>query len=307
MPERGCPLLLAAVVVALICGVGCREADAPAARVNDRPIMQSELGRFINLMEFCNPEAPPPGECGSPVCSEREFLHLLIGFELVNQAAESAGVSVDPERIGERTEKMLQDLAHNRYGGSLEGLHLRRKQLGLTLDDLAILPRYELQAEAFFERLAPEAEEAELLRFIENNPEMLEQPAAGELYRFRFTGEERAGECLAALQRGVRAERIAAEEDLDFTNRGWIAVDDPFLEKKVRQELFTSLEKENGCIIASSGQYFLYWVQEIRPARQLDFTEIRDEAALLKRCLLYEQFYYDLWNKGDIEICLHRP
>lgn len=307
MPERGWRLLLAAAVIVFICGMGCREADTPAARVNDRLIMQSELKRFINLMEFCNPEAPPPGECGSPVCSEREFLHLLIGYELVDQAAAGAGVSVEPERLEERTEEMLQELVRDRYGGSPEKLHRRRKQLGLTIADLAILLRYELQAGALFEGLAPMVEERELLRFVENSPEMLEQPAAGELYRFRFSGEKRAEECLAALQRGVRAERIAAEKDLYFTSRGWITVDDPFLEKKVRQELFTSLEKGKGCIIAASGQYFLYWVQEIKPARRLDFTEIRDEAALLKRCLLYEQFYYDLWNKGDIEIYPRRP
>lgn len=307
MPGRGCALLLAAALAVLICGAGCCEKDAPAARVNDRLIMRSELARFINLMEFCNPEAVPPGECGSPECSEQEFLHLLIGFELVNQAAVEAGVWAHPERVEKKTAEMLQELSQDRYGGSPDELHRRRKQLGLTLDDLAILSRYELQAGALFERTDLALEEAELLRFVEENPQMLEQPAAGKLYRFRFAEKRGAEECLAALQRGIQAEAIAAEQDPGPISRGWITGDDPFLEERVRRELFTVLEGKKGCIVPSSGQYILYWIQESRPARRLDFAEVREEAALLQKCLLYEQLYYDLWNEGDIEIYLHRP
>ncbi len=307
MPERGCCLLLSAVLVVLICGAGCCAVDAPAARVNDHIIMRSELDRFISLMELCNPEAASPGKGCPPGCREQEFLHLLIGFELVNQAAEKAGVSACPEMVESGIEEMLQELVKSRYGGSPDKLHRRRKKLGLTLNDLGILPRYELEAGALLERLAPVVDEADLFELIEKNSEMLVQPAAGELYRFRFAGEVEAEKCLAALQRGVKAEEFAADKDLDCTNRGWIAEDDPFLEKRVRQELFTRLEKEKGFIITSSEQYFLYWVQGIRPTRQLEFSEIRDEAARLKKCLLYEQFYYDLWNEGDIEIYLRRP
>ena len=186
MPGRAGCFLLAAGLFVLICGAGCRAADAPAARVNDVLISQNELRRFINLMQLCNPEAILLEESISPNRNEQEFLHLLIGFELVNQAAAKAGVAVDPDEMEGKIEEMLQTLVETRYAGSLDKFHRQRKRLGLALDDLALFPRYELQAKALFDQVASTVAEADLLHFIEENPEMLLQPAAAELFRLRF-------------------------------------------------------------------------------------------------------------------------
>ena len=115
MPGRAGCFLLAAGLFVLICGAGCRAANAPAARVNDVLISQNELRRFINLMQLCNPEAILLEESISPNRNEQEFLHLLIGFELVNQAAAKAGVAVDPDEMEGKIEEMLQTLVAVSY------------------------------------------------------------------------------------------------------------------------------------------------------------------------------------------------
>ena len=304
MPGRAGCFLLAAGLFVLICGAGCRAADAPAARVNDVLISQNELRRFINLMQLCNPEAILLEESISPNRNEQEFLHLLIGFELVNQAAAKAGVAVDPDEMEGKIEEMLQTLVETRYAGSLDKFHRQRKRLGLALDDLALFPRYELQAKALFDQVASTVAEADLLHFIEENPEMLLQPAAAELFRLRFADAPTAEKCLAGLLRGASVEKIAAAGVLDFSNLGWITGDDPFLEKTVREELFSAPEAGRGCLTGSPGQYDLYWIRAVRPVQELEFEDVKEEAALLKKCLLYEQFYYALWSEGRIEVYL---
>ncbi len=301
-------LFLMVGLLFLFCAASCRVADTPVASVNDVKISNEELQRFMNLMQLCNPEAVLLGEDYREddlrSRSEEEFLHVLIGFELVNQAAAQAGVDVAPGEIKSKTEALLQNLVQTHYAGSLDQFHRQRKKLGLALDDLEIFPRYELQAKALFKRVASTVDVADLLLFIEENQEMLLQPAAAELYRFRFTDEQAARECLAALQRGAAVEKMAADRDLDFTCLGWVAGDDPFLESQVREELFSAPEAGSGCLIASPGHHYLYWIRAVRSARRLEFEEVKEEAALLKNCLLYEQFYYALWGEGKIEIYL---
>ncbi len=308
MHGRAVVLLLAAGFLLSIWSAGCRPADTPVARVNDVLISNAELHRFINLLQLCNPEAVLPvgslqeGKLRSR--SEQEILHILIGFELVNQAAAQAGLVVAPGELNKKTEEFLKNLAQAHYAGSLGQLHRRCKKLGLSFEDLEIFARYELQAEALFNRIASTLDEADLMLFIEEHPELFYQPAAAELYRFRFAGEREARACLAELQRGVAVEKIAGNEILDFTGLGWVAEDDPFLKQEVRERLFPHPRAGTGCLIASGGQYDLYWVEAAGSARQLEFEEVKEEAALRKNSLLYEQFYYSLWSEGSIEVFL---
>lgn len=304
MHGRAVILLLAAGLLLSTCAAGCREADEPVARVNDVLISEAELRQFIKLLQFCNPEALLPAAGPQESRSEQEILHILIGFELVNQAAAQAGVAVAPGELEERRGQLLKRLAQAHYGGSLERLHRRREELGLALEELDILARYELQAKALFDRIGAKVQEADLLRFVEEHPELLHQPAAAQLYRFRFSDEQEARACLAELQRGTAAEKVAAGAGADFASLGWVAADDPFLEQEVREKLLSPPRAGSGCLVASDGRYDLYWIGAAREARQLRFEEAREEAALRKKSLLYEQFYYSLWSEGGIEIYL---
>jgi len=303
MAGRAVLWLLAAGLVLSACAAGCRAADRPVAKVNHVLISEGELRRFINLLQLCNPEASPPEE-RLRSRSEQEILHILIGFELVNQAAQQAGVPVSPEELGERREQLLEQLVQAHYGGSREQLHRRCKELGLALEELDILARYELQASALLERIGASLQEADLLRFVEEHPDLLYQPAAARLYRFRFLEEQEARACLEELQGGAPVEELAAREGMDCASLGWVAVDDPFLSREVREKLFPHPRASTGCVVASGEQYELYWVEAAREPRRLPLAEAREEAALRKKSLLYEQFYYSLWSDGQIEIYL---
>lgn len=305
MPGRTICLLLAAGLLLLICCAGCRAGDVPAARVNDVIILQSELRRFINLMELCNPGAGSLQEKGRSKRNEREFLHLLIGFELVDQAAAAAGVVIDPEVAEIKTGEMMQNLVETGYAGSYAEFHRQCGKLRLDPRDLEFFTRYQLLEEALFEQVGSTVKETDLLCFVEENPEMFMEPAAAEVHRFRFNNGQEAGECLARLERGAAVEEIAAAGTAGWSNLGWFTGDDPFLAKEVREQLFPASEAGSGFITLTAEKYYLYWIQRVRQAGQPGFDDVKEEALQLKKCLRYEQFCHALWNEGAIEICEH--
>lgn len=302
MPGESRGFMLTLMLFIMICSVGCGAAETPVARVNDVIISQQELQRFINLMELCNPEAALPGESTSAKRRAQEFLHIFIGFKLVDQEAVKVGVVVEPAVVEDKRDEILRDLVENRYAGSSDEFYRRLKGLGLDLDDLALLSRYELQGKELFERAAPAIEESELILFIEENPGLFMQADSADLHRFRFGDEQTARESLTLLEQGAALEDITAAGE--WSSLGWVTGEDPFLAKPVREELFPSPRAGSGCLEGSSGQCYLYWIQKVRPSRQLDSADTREEAALLKRSLLCEQFYYKLWGEGRIEIYL---
>ncbi|NLA27091.1 MAG: peptidyl-prolyl cis-trans isomerase [Firmicutes bacterium] len=295
-------LSLATWLLLLICCAGCLAADVPAARVNDVIISQNDLNRFISLMELCNPGTVDLRDDNRPKENEREFLHLLIGFELLDQAAANAGVVVAPGELEVKMGEMQQSLVQRGYAGSLAEFHKKCKELCLDPGDLALFSRYRLQVEALFEQMGSTVQEEDLLRFVGENPEIFMQPAAAELYLYRFNDEQEATDCLVRLERGTAAEEIAASGNAHRSNLGWVTGDDPFLSKEVREQIFPAHKTGKGCLIRSSGEYHLYWIQRVRPAGQLDFTDVREEAFQLIKSLLYEQFYYTLWKEGRIEL-----
>lgn len=306
MPGRTSCLLLAAGLLLLICCAGCRRTgDVPAARVNDVIISQSELRRFINLMELCNPGAGSLHKKSRLKRNEQEFLHLLIGFELVDQAAAAAGVVVDQAAVEIKTGEMLQTLVETGYDGSYAEFHRQCKVLRLGPGDLTFFARYHLQEGALFEHVGSTVKETDLLFFIEDNPGMFMQPAAAEVHRFRFNNEQEAGDCLARLERGAAVEEIAAAGTAGWSNLGWFTGDDPFLAKEVREQLFPASEAGKSLITLTAEKYYLYWIQRVRPAEQPDFDDVKEEALQLKKCLCYEQFCHALWDEGGIEIYEH--
>ena len=57
-------------------------------------------------------------------------------------------------------------------------------------------------------------------------------------------------------------------------------------------------------MIDGANCFHLYLVLDSRPATLLDYEAVKDEAALMKQCMMYEDYYYRLWSEGDIEILL---
>lgn len=301
-------ILLAAGLIILVCCSGCQDQEDPAARVNDQFISKGELQRFINLMRLCNPESNLPwkehreSELRSQM--EKEVLQILIGFELVNQAAAKASVNIDPEELDSKTGAWLQNLVETHYAGSLDQFHRQRKKLGLLPADLALFPRYELQAGALINRVAATLKDDDLLIFVEENPGILLQPAAAKLYRFCFTDEQAVQRALSELRRGVAIEKAASVRTADCRDLGWISADDPFQENIVRQELLLHPETGKSCLTHSADQYCLYWTGAVRPEQRISFAEIKNEAAWLKKSLLYSDFFDTLWREGRVKIYL---
>lgn len=298
-------VLTAAVAVFLACG--CSPSDQPAASINGEIISTQDLVRFVNLMRLCNPDLDAVLQEGPQrTQAEREFLQILIDVKLVTQAMERMALAVDPLIVKSKTEVLLQDLLKTHYGGSIKEFNRRRKQLKLTPDDLELFPRHELQRMALFDHLAASVTEEEVLLFVEENPELLQQEPALDLYRIFFEDEPAARESLEKLQRGLSLDKLLAQlPDGGHPSEhslGWVTRDYPFLEETIKELLFALPGAGKGCVTECGGGFNLYWISDYRPAAALQFDDVREEATLRKQYILYQDYYNTLWTEGQIEI-----
>ncbi len=301
-------LQLALILVLLLAG-GCAGADDPLARVNGETITRRDFDRFINLMSLCSPELEAIFEAGPENSdlrqAERELLQILINVVLVNQEAERLSLTADSFALAQKTKTLVDDLVGTHYGGSAEQFHRKRKQLQLSVEDLSLIPRYELQLQSLFDHITASLTEDDLLQFVEENPHLLQQEASLQVYRISFLHEQQAGDALKQLQQGKSIEILINQSQvpgLEAENLGWITAKDPFIDAEARELLFSLPHDTGGAIIKSGDHYHLYWVVESKPAGILEFSEAKEQALLYKQYTLFQDYCNALWSEGAIEI-----
>jgi hypothetical protein len=305
----GLCLLAAANIFYL--GAGCSGGTEAVARVNEAEICRHELDRFINLMRLFNPELDHlwQEDALSHRQVELEFLQILIDIELVRQATARLSLSPDLNLVEQKAASMLRDLAAAQYGGSMDMLHRRREQLNLQLEDLSIIPRYELNLVELFEYVADAITEEDLLLFVEENPELMHREAALEVFWVTSESESAAREYFTQLEQGVPMDDLVAQLQTDSPavetgTLGWITERDPFVEPAVKEKLFSLVGGERGVIIKAADRFTLYWIGDTSPARALNFAEVKAEASVRKQYILYQDYFNMLWSEGQIEILL---
>ena len=69
--------------------------------------------------------------------------------------------------------------------------------------------------------------------------------------------------------------------------------------------MFNLAPGEKGAVVEGESCFHLYLILDSRPASSLDYEAVKEEAALMKQCMMYEDYYYRLWSEGDIEILIH--
>ncbi len=309
MRWRWNPWLRLVLILALFLVGGCAGADDPLARVNEETITRRELDRFINLMGLCNPELEAIIEAGAEDSdlhqAEREFLQILINIKLVNQEAKRLSLPVDSLALAQKTETLVDDLVRTHYGGSAEQFHRKREQLKLSDEDLALIPRYELQLQSLFDYISASLTEDDLVQFVEENPHLLQQEASLQVYRISFLHEQQAGDALEQLQQGKSIESLTSQSQipgLEAESLGWITAEDPFVDAEVKELLFSLPQDAGGAILESGDYYHLYWIVGSKPARILEFAEVKEQALLYKQYILFQDYFNVLWSEGAIEI-----
>jgi hypothetical protein len=306
----GSYLLVAASIFYL--GSGCSGGSEPVARVNETEICRYELDHFINLMRLFNPELDELVQQDAESRRrqvELEFLQILIDIELIRQETVRLSLSPDPVLMEQKVALMLQDLAAAHYGGSLDRLHRRREELKLQIEDLSIIPRYELNLMGLFDYVAASITEDDLLLFVEENPELLHREAALEVFWVALSSESAARESLEELAQGASmgelVERLRVQSPtIEAGTLGWITELDPFVESSVKDQLFSLADEERGAIIRTADHFILYWVGDSRPAGTLEFQDIKEDASVRKQYILYQDYFNTLWSEGRIEILL---
>jgi hypothetical protein len=314
MTARWNRLFLLVLGLAVLIGSGCFEEDQPVARVNDKIITRPELDRLINLMRLCNPGLDDVIEAHRDNLEirkiEMEFLQILIDVELVRQEAERLSLFIDQAEVDEKTEVLVEGLLSAHYGSSPERFHKRRKQLSLSLDDLSLIPYYELQLQALFDFVSLSLTDDDLLQYVEENPGLLQQAASVEVFRISFSEESDARRGLEALQQGMPIEVYIRDlqarfPDLEAGYLGWITEEDPFVETVVIQLLFSLPQGSNGVVLKTGESYNLYWVREAKSAAVLEFSDIKEQVFMRKQYIMYQDYFNTLWSEGEIEILYH--
>jgi hypothetical protein len=307
-------LFLFILITAVLMGSGCLGEDDPVARVNDKTITRNELDRFINLMRLFNPDLDSVIESHQEGFEmrkvEMEFLQILIDVELVKQEADRLSLFIDRAVLDQKSEALAEGLVRTHYGNSSEHFHKRRKQLKLSLDDLLVIPHYELQLQALFDFVSLTLTDDDLLQYAEENPELLRQAASLNVYRISYADEHEANLGLEKLQQGMPLEEYIFDiqdriADLETGTLGWITQEDPFVETNVKELLFSLPQGSMGGIIKMGERYTLYWVREVKPEMVLKFEEAKEQVFLRKQYILYQDYFNALWSEGEIEILLH--
>jgi hypothetical protein len=291
----------------ILIGSGCFGEDQPVARVNDKKITRHELDRFINLMRLCNPDLDEVIESHQEDLEirkvEMEFLQILIDVELVKQETERLTLLIDQALLEQKTKALVEGLVSTHYGSSSENFHHRRKQLKLSLDDLSVIPRYELQLQSLFDFVSVSLTDEDLLHYIEENPELLQQAASLDVYYISYADERNARIGLEKLHQGIPFEEYIQDvPELETGALGWITEEDPFLEAAVKELLFSLPRSLNGGIVKIGERYHLYWIREAKPAAVLRFEDIKDQVFLRKQYIVYQDYFHTLWSEGEIEI-----
>lgn len=303
-------VLLAGAVFFSCAAIACEGRDNPVALVNDSAIYREDLDSFVSVMRFCNADLDGALEEKNGTLRaqlEREMLQILIDFELVRQEMERLSLQVDELTLQEKTAQLIDDLLETRFLGSDEALQRRCKELRLTLEDLAIIPLYELKLVTLFDYVAGSITEDNVLFYVEENPELLFQEEAFELYQVVFGDMAAAQSFLEKLEEGAELEQLAGRTgdnstDIRFNHHGWITREYPFLEKPVIEALFAVPQAARGWITEEGVHFKLYWIAAYRPDTVLEFKDIREEATMRARYVLYQDYFNTLWSKSKIEI-----
>lgn len=305
--------VLLVLITTVLLGSGCFGEDDPVARVNGEVITRNKLDRFINLMRLFNPDLDDVIESDQNDLEirkvEMEFLQILIDVELVKQESQRLSLFLDRAELDQKSETLVNGLVSTHYGNSSEHFHKRRKQLKLSLDDLSVIPHYELQLQALFDYLSVSLTDDDLLQYAEENPELLRQAASLNVYRISYADGDEADLGLEKLQQGMPLEEYIGEiqkqtADLETGALGWITQEDPFIETAVKELLFSLPRGSMGGIIKTGERYNLYWVEEKKPAVVLKFEEAKEQLFLRKQYVLYQDYFNNLWSEGEIEILL---
>lgn len=305
-------LLLVSAIFLLFMSVACeRSIDNPVALVNGQAISRKDLNNFVGVMRLCSADLDSALEKGRDGFRqsqlESELLQILIDYELVRQELERLSLEVDATEWNEKTGQLIDELIKNRFHGSPDALHRRCRQLHLELDDLSIIPLYELQLVLLFEYVAGLITGEDLRLYVEENPELLMQGEAWELYCFIFENLVDAQAALEKLDLGLEPEQLAdriGNEGITVgvDGQGWVTQDDSFLDRDLRQELFTIKEANRGWIREAGDAVGLFWIAGYRPDTPLDFSNIDEEAALRIHYDLYQDYFNKLWSESQIEV-----
>lgn len=305
--------LLFMLLAASLAGSSCSAAQEPVARVNEKMIARQELDHFIKVMRLCNPDLDRAIEDYKDESEMRkvelEFLQILVDVELVKQEVERLSLVIDPADLQKNTEVLLGNLVQTHYGGSTEQFDRKRKQLRVGPEDLMLIPKYELQLQALFDYLSASLTAEDLIQYVEENPELLQQAASLDVFYISYSEESEARLGLEKLQQGVPVEAYIEKlqtltPGLEAGPLGWVTADNPFVEPAVIELLFSRPQEAGGSILKLGDRFNLYWVREARPAAVLGFEDVKGQAYLRKQHILYRDYFYALWSEGQIEILL---
>lgn len=287
---------------------GCREENVVAARVNGETVTYREVERFEALMRLSHPALEevwqdPTRRAGL----RKELLGLLIETRLIRQEVERLGLEPGLPAVRKETEAWLQGLVTEAYGGSRERFESNRRRLGVPAEDLALPPGSRLRVQALYGHIAAGLAEEDLVRYVEENPEIMEQPAVLLVHRLIFADGAAASHFMDRLKRGEPYSRLEGEllsrgERVEIRPPAWLAPGDPFLPAAARDLLRSLSAGGGGGIVPTSAGAEVYWAADYRPAKRLEFDTVRGEAAVHAGHLLYLEYYCNLWAAAEVSV-----
>jgi foldase protein PrsA len=299
------PIVLATVISLSGCGPA---APKPAATVNGRSVSAEEVTKQFEQMKKSSPATFSGTDAAA---KEIEFkarvLENLIQIELIKEAAEKLGITIDAKQVDDYIAKL-----ETQYGGKT-GLEDAMKQSGISLDQLkeSVKSRLLLDALAAKVVTVTDVSEADAQTYYDKNPSLFKNdaqvhaahilvPEKDQALADKLLAQVNAGGDFAALAKANSTDPGSKDNGGDL---GWSA---PTAYVAEFAKAVTEMKPGQTRLVKSQFGWHIIKLIETKPAGQKAFAEVKDQIISLlkdqKRTEEFTKYVDELRKKAKIEI-----
>jgi len=228
----------------------------------------------------------------------RKILEDMIERKLILQAAQARGLSISAEELNARLAAVKAEYS------SLDDFNEMMRKQGIKGPAFRQQLRCEMLLEKLVKQIGAVADQ-QARAYYDEHISTYQSPEQRHMHAIVATDAEQAYQAREQVAGGADFDEIAAQAGSDIGGDwGWMVKDD-LRNPLIRETAFSLKSGHVSNPIFVDGQYYVLWVEEIRPGVDRSFEEVKDDIVAelrAQRGITQDSIVAGLWRTADISV-----